>query len=510
MLRKFVLIVLACTLLLSTAAQAGFIGYQLSRQPIQNFVLTTQNGSEYNFDYESNDIIVVSFIFTRCPDVCPVLTQSMKSVELLLTEKEQQHVSFISITTDPQHDTPEKLDEFTQIHQVTWPHLTGTEDELLPIWATFGIAVQNVYEDDRMATFHQDLRSNAILVQHPNGTWQNYMIEFDGWTWTQVLAQQLEIEVNASNSDYGHFVTGFNHVQSGEDWWWELRYWNDEFDTWVVSNVGIDDIDVLETPHFAWLPSSSNFSRLDQPDLTSSASMTLMYPNETIVQSNISSWNGFAATSGAFMHNDLDAEIVFSQWGHYLSAIDQTPTPSESWWWQLATWNESATEWEESQVGMDEINATIRIAWIPSTTNISEAPSPSSFRLNSEVCGGHGWLMGENETLHCMCDQGYSWSDATPLLCVEDRTKNYTIGHSTATYILDADRTPRVMWAGDQWKPEDVVKDVRTLMEKENTLGVGEPTPLPGFSFANTLLCFVLAILISQYRIDGPRESRKK
>jgi hypothetical protein len=66
------------------------------------------------------------------------------------------------------------------------------------------------------------------------------------------------------------------------------------------------------------------------------------------------------------------------------------------------------------------------------------------------------------------------------------------------------------MWAGDQWLPEDFVKDLRTLMEKENTLGVGESPSLPGFSLASTLLSFVLALFISQYRIEEPRESRKK
>ena len=146
MLRKTLLVVVACLILCTSSTQAAFIGYQMSRQPIKNFSLTSQNGSEYNFDRDSKDIIVLSFIFTRCPDVCPTITQSMKSVESLLTEEEKNHISFVSITTDPLHDGPEELETYSQIHQASWPHLTGTYAQLLPIWSTFGIVVENVYE----------------------------------------------------------------------------------------------------------------------------------------------------------------------------------------------------------------------------------------------------------------------------------------------------------------------------------------------------------------------------
>ena len=93
--------------LMIVPSASGYIGSQLSRGPVESFTLTDQNGDEYSLLNDSDGVVVVSFIFTRCPDVCPVLTQQLTSVEMQLSERELEDVSFISITVDPKHDTPE-------------------------------------------------------------------------------------------------------------------------------------------------------------------------------------------------------------------------------------------------------------------------------------------------------------------------------------------------------------------------------------------------------------------
>ncbi len=48
----------------------------------------------------------------------------------------------------------------------------------------------------------------------------------------------------------------------------------------------------------------------------------------------------------------------------------------------------------------------------------------------------------------------------------------YTVGHSTITYILDEDKKPRVSWLSDKWLPEDFVEDIVTLAEKEGLIEI--------------------------------------
>jgi len=65
--------VLLFTLLLLGPVGA-YKGSQLSRGPVDGFQLTDQANEPYSFDFDSEGVVVASFIFTRCPDVCPVLT----------------------------------------------------------------------------------------------------------------------------------------------------------------------------------------------------------------------------------------------------------------------------------------------------------------------------------------------------------------------------------------------------------------------------------------------------
>ena len=60
------------------APVSAYNGIQLSSASVGNFTLVDHNGSEYMFSDATEEIVVVSFLFTRCPDVCPVLTQNLK------------------------------------------------------------------------------------------------------------------------------------------------------------------------------------------------------------------------------------------------------------------------------------------------------------------------------------------------------------------------------------------------------------------------------------------------
>ena len=103
MRQKNILAFLIVALLLAGTATA-YNGKQLAREAVDIGPLTDQNGEQYLFNTDAEGVVVVSFIFTRCPDVCPVLTQSLIEVETSLTEEEREDVTFVSISVDPDHD----------------------------------------------------------------------------------------------------------------------------------------------------------------------------------------------------------------------------------------------------------------------------------------------------------------------------------------------------------------------------------------------------------------------
>ena len=74
--------VVACLLSVALigAPVSAYNGIQLNSGTVGNFSLVDQNNSEYKLSDATEEIVIVSFFFTRCPDVCPVITQNLKLV----------------------------------------------------------------------------------------------------------------------------------------------------------------------------------------------------------------------------------------------------------------------------------------------------------------------------------------------------------------------------------------------------------------------------------------------
>ena len=74
-------------------------------------------------------VVVLHFIYTSCPDVCPLHAERIAEIQAMVNQTPmKQQVRFITITTDPKDDTPEVLREFGNTHgldPVNWLSLTA-------------------------------------------------------------------------------------------------------------------------------------------------------------------------------------------------------------------------------------------------------------------------------------------------------------------------------------------------------------------------------------------------
>jgi protein SCO1/2 len=86
-----------------------------------------QDGKPFTERDLKGSVSIVSFMFTSCPDVCPLLTNKLSGVRTQLLPQ-RQHVRFVSISVDPEKDTPPVLKEFARKHNADYPDwrfLTG-------------------------------------------------------------------------------------------------------------------------------------------------------------------------------------------------------------------------------------------------------------------------------------------------------------------------------------------------------------------------------------------------
>lgn len=97
---------------------------------IQSFSLQAADGGRFDSKSLAGRPYVVSFFFTHCPSVCPKIMGAMAEVR----DDAPTDLQLVSITVDPDNDTPERLTEYAaSIGAVAprWQLLTGTREELL-------------------------------------------------------------------------------------------------------------------------------------------------------------------------------------------------------------------------------------------------------------------------------------------------------------------------------------------------------------------------------------------
>jgi len=104
--------------------------------PAPDFTLTNLRGEPMTFSSLRGRVVLVNFLYTRCPlpEVCPRLAASFASLQRRFGER----ITLVSITLDPQHDTPEVLARYAASLRVgpTWHFLTG---DTTPVARRFGL-----------------------------------------------------------------------------------------------------------------------------------------------------------------------------------------------------------------------------------------------------------------------------------------------------------------------------------------------------------------------------------
>ena len=158
-LRNVVLILCAGLLaapavaLAEAAAQAGPTNDAAAEEKARKFFtdleVVDQNGKKLRFysDVLKGRVVLINFIFTNCPDACPMVTHKLMQVRNLMVESIKDDVWFISVSVDPERDTPEAMKEFARkqgVDERRWLFLTGDKKNLEFIVKQLGQYTQEV------------------------------------------------------------------------------------------------------------------------------------------------------------------------------------------------------------------------------------------------------------------------------------------------------------------------------------------------------------------------------
>ena len=115
-----------------------------------DFTLLSQDGAEVTLASLRGKVVAVTFIYTWCPDICPMLTHKMAQVQDALGSDFGTKVAFASITFDPDRDTPDVLKAYAEAFDanfVGWSFLTGELKAVREVAARYGVVVLPAGDD---------------------------------------------------------------------------------------------------------------------------------------------------------------------------------------------------------------------------------------------------------------------------------------------------------------------------------------------------------------------------
>jgi protein SCO1/2 len=109
-----------------------------------DFTLTDSSGAAVTLSRLRGHPVVITFLYTHCPDECPLIADKLHVAMGDLGTKATAQVEWLVVSVDPTGDTPASAQDFLVTHHIngTVHYLLGNQQQLQPVWSAYHIAVQ--------------------------------------------------------------------------------------------------------------------------------------------------------------------------------------------------------------------------------------------------------------------------------------------------------------------------------------------------------------------------------
>lgn len=131
----------------------GVVGNLLQHSsPAPDFTLTDQNGAPFHMAAMKGKVVLMSFIYTHCTDICPFIALKVKDAYTLLGN-DAANVVFVAVTTDPKRDVPEVTAAYSKELGLldVWHFVSGMPKAVQAVWFNYGIGVTVDQETEAVA-----------------------------------------------------------------------------------------------------------------------------------------------------------------------------------------------------------------------------------------------------------------------------------------------------------------------------------------------------------------------
>jgi len=186
--------------------------FQPTARKAPHFTLEDAEGRAVALRDLSGKVVVLHFVYTSCPDVCPLHAERVAEIQEMVNRTPMRElVQFVTITTDPEHDTPEVMRDYGPAHGLdpaNWMFLTSGPDR--PEDTTRKLAERFGHTFSKTEDGYQ-IHGVVTHILDRDGRWQAnfHGLEFE--------PTNLVLYINALTHEHG------KEGHPEESWWTRIR-----------------------------------------------------------------------------------------------------------------------------------------------------------------------------------------------------------------------------------------------------------------------------------------------
>jgi len=144
-------------------------------------VLLNQDSLTINFPkHYRGRILLVSFIFTNCPDICPLTTHNLQLIQQKAKENKIENVAFAAISFDPERDTPTLLKQYADVRNLDLSNynlFSGKRENIKSLMQTFHIVAipsDTTFTDDKEPVYFFTHTDRITLIDQEQNIRKSY------------------------------------------------------------------------------------------------------------------------------------------------------------------------------------------------------------------------------------------------------------------------------------------------------------------------------------------------
>jgi protein SCO1/2 len=155
-----------------------------------DFRLQSESGRPLRLADQRGKLVLVAFLYSRCPDVCPLIAVGLDSVVRGLG-KDAGSVRVLAVSVDPAGDTLPAVRAYIRSHRLgpEFHYLIGTRQQLTPVWRDYNIAV-------REQTIDEVVHAAPVLLLDRRGRARVYYQQPESAHGRRAIAHDLRLFLN--------------------------------------------------------------------------------------------------------------------------------------------------------------------------------------------------------------------------------------------------------------------------------------------------------------------------